>query len=82
MLKIADERLDIRTQKLMSKSTCIEWNKKRSREWLCSIIEEDGMVDVFRMLYPEAEGRQVFVSILAYVSCVFMERLTLNTVPR
>jgi len=58
---------------LLMKIAGIEWNESLqrtisgaegrssrvspSRRWLNTILDEDGMVDAFRHLYPEAEGR-------------------------
>lgn len=58
---------------LMSKVACVTWDDftlrsiasteglkslwRPHRQWLTDLLEEDDMVDVFRHLYPNAEGR-------------------------
>ena len=57
IFKINGEQVDIETQKLISNSNCIQWREKDSRQWLDTILNNDGMVDAFRKLFPFAKGR-------------------------
>ena len=57
MEKIAGVKWDDTTQRLIS-TTCAGVRRiDPTRQWMDSLIQEDGMVDTFRHFYPKAEGR-------------------------
>jgi len=57
MLKIAGVKWDDATQRLISTTGAGVRRVDPPRQWLDSLIEEDGMVDTFRHFYPTAENR-------------------------
>lgn len=57
MKKIANVDWDEATQRLIADTGAGVRNVEPTRQWLDSIIEQDGMVDTFRHFYPTAQGR-------------------------
>lgn len=45
------------TQRLIADTDADINGSNPGRQWLDKVIEEDGMVDVFRQYYPKAKGR-------------------------
>jgi exodeoxyribonuclease III len=56
MAKIANVQWSEETQRLIS-NTDATVRDSPPRQWLTSVLQEDGMVDVFRHFYPTAEAR-------------------------
>jgi exodeoxyribonuclease III len=57
MIKIARVEWNESLQRIIAATAGESSRVSPSRCWLNAILEEDGMVDAFRSLYPKAEGR-------------------------
>lgn len=57
MAKIAGVNWDEETLRLIANTEASIRRVSPTRQWLKSILEEDGMVDAFRYFYPTAEAR-------------------------
>lgn len=60
MAKIGGIDWDVQTQRMISTHHAGVRRTSPPRKWLNDILHEDGMVDVFRHLYPTAEARCAF----------------------
>lgn len=57
MAKIAGVNWNLSTQRMIARTDAGIRRDEPPRQWLVSVMEEDGMVDTFRHFYPTAEGR-------------------------
>ena len=59
MSKICGKTFPLDKQRLIAESAAVElvWKMHPSKIWLDSLINEEGMVDAFRLFYPKTESR-------------------------
>ena len=57
MLKLVNVEWSEQVQREIATTEATEPRISPKRQWLTSLLEEDGMVDAFRHFYPHAEGR-------------------------